>query len=68
LTALTSSWYSAELSSANLALINKIGRTQFRLFFSRDDDDDLIADYIKFFSGNSTDANMPELVITYYVP
>lgn len=68
LTVLTSSWYSAELSSANLPLINKIGRTQFRLFFSRDDDDDLIADYIKFFSGNSTDANVPELVITYYVP
>lgn len=67
-TALTSSWYSAELSNTNLALINKIGRTQFRLFFSRDDDDDLSADYVKFFSGNSSDANMPELVITYYVP
>lgn len=68
LAGLTSSWYSVELSNANLALINKIGRTQFRLFFSRDDDDDLSADYIKFFSGNSIDANMPELVITYYVP
>jgi hypothetical protein len=68
LTGLTFSWYSVELSNANLALINKAGRTQFRLFFSRDDDDDLSADYIKFFSGNSTDANKPELVITYYVP
>lgn len=68
LTGLTSSWYSAELSNVNLALINKIGRTQFRLFFSRDDDDDLSADYIKFFSGNSSETNMPELVITYYLP
>jgi hypothetical protein len=68
LTGLTSSWYSAELSNANLALINKAGRTQFRLFFSKDDNDDLSAEYIKFFSGNSIDANKPELVITYYVP
>ena len=68
LTGLTSSWYSAELSSANLALINKAGRTQFRFFFSKDDNDDLSAEYIKFFSGNSIDANQPELVITYYVP
>ena len=66
-TGLTSSWYAAELSSVNLVLINKAGRTQFRLFFSKDDNDDLSADYVKFFSGNSTDANQPELTITYYV-
>jgi hypothetical protein len=65
---LTSSWYAASLSSTNLKLINKFGATQFRVFFSRDDNDDRSADYIKFFSGNSTDENKPELTLTYYVP
>ncbi len=65
---LTSSWYAAQLSNANLLLINKAGVTQFRLLFSKDDNDDRAADVMKFFSGNSVDANKPELVITYYVP
>lgn len=64
----TSSWYSAQLSNANLPFINKTGRTQFRLFFSKDDNDDLSADYVKFFSGNADDANQPELMVIYYVP
>ncbi len=42
--------------------------TQFRLSFHRDDNDDLGTDYIKFFSGNSTDDNKPELIVTYYIP
>jgi hypothetical protein len=66
--ALTFSWYGAELSSTNLALINKAGRTQFRLFFSKDDNDDLNSDYLKLFSGNSTESNWPELIVTYYLP
>jgi hypothetical protein len=65
---LTHSWYAAQLSDANLRLINKAGATQFRLFFSKDDNDDRGADVIKFFSGNSIDANKPELIVTYYVP
>ncbi len=65
---LTSSWYTSQLSAENLAFINKAGVTQFRLAFSRDDNDDRSADYVKFFSGNSTDANKPELIVTYYVP
>ena len=68
LSSLTSSWYAVQLSNGNLTLVNKAGVTQFRLSFSKDDNDDLGADYIKFFSGNSTDANKPELVITYFVP
>jgi hypothetical protein len=68
LSSLTSSWYAVQLSDGNLTLVNKAGVTQFRLSFSKDDNDDLGADYIKFFSGNSTDANKPELVITYFVP
>jgi hypothetical protein len=65
---LTFSWYASQLSNANLLLINKAGVTQFRLSFSKDDNDDRNADYLKFFSGNSIDANKPELLITYSVP
>ncbi len=65
---LTFSWYAAQLNNSNLLLINKAGVTQFRVFFSKDDNDDLSADYVKFFSGNSIEDNKPELIITYYVP
>jgi uncharacterized delta-60 repeat protein len=58
------SWYTASLSNINLGLINKYGSTQFRLLFSKDDNDDMGADYIKFFSGNYT-TSQPELFITY---
>jgi uncharacterized delta-60 repeat protein len=61
----TESWYTADLSDTNLAFINKIGMTQFRVRFSLDDNDDREADYIKFFSGNSTEDNRPQLIITY---
>jgi hypothetical protein len=67
-TPLTFSWYAAQLSNANLVLINKTGLTQFRLSFARDDNDDLGSDYVKFFSGNSISANQPQLIVTYYVP
>lgn len=62
------SWYSVKLKATNLTFINKYGVTQFRLRFSKDDDDDLSADYIKFFSGEAIDANRPKLIITYFVP
>jgi hypothetical protein len=65
---LTFSWYIAQLSNANLALINKAGLTQFRLAFTKDDNDDLGSDYVKFFSGNSISGYQPQLIITYYVP
>jgi len=65
---LTSTWYGANLSSPNLALINLFGLTQFRLHFTSDDNDDMSADYLKIFSGDSTDANRPRLIVTYYLP
>ncbi len=68
ITAETFNWYAANLSGTNLGFISKTGVTQFRLGFSKDDNDDRSADYMRFFSGNSTDANMPKLIITYYVP
>jgi uncharacterized delta-60 repeat protein len=60
-------WYTASLSNANLGFINKVGLTQFRLLFSKDDNDDLGEDYIKFFSGNTIAANQPQLIVTYSV-
>jgi hypothetical protein len=66
--AVTNSWYGAQLSDVNLPFVSKTGTTQFRLFFSKDDNDDQSADYIKFFSGNSTSANQPQLIVIYYIP
>lgn len=68
ITPLTSSWYAAQLNTANLPFINKTGTTQFRLFFTKDDNDDLNADYIKYYTGNSTSANAPQLIVGYYIP
>jgi hypothetical protein len=66
---LTSSWYAANLSSSNLIFINKYGVTQFRLRYDRDDNDDLDADYMKFFSGDAAEeANHPQLIVTYILP
>jgi hypothetical protein len=65
---ITSSWYAAQLAPANLPLVSRTGSTQFRLFFSRDDNDDRSADSIRFYSGNSASANVPQLIVMYYVP
>ena len=62
--AVDASWYAASLSNVNLGLINKYGATQFRLSFSKDDNDDMGTDYIKLFSGSAT-SGQPELFVTY---
>lgn len=65
----TSSWYSAYLNSTGRTYLNKTGTTQFRLRFSKDDNDDGGADFMKFFSGNySTVSFRPTLVVEYYIP
>lgn len=64
----TGTWYTLQFNSANLGFINKVGLTQFRLRFANDDNDDLSSDYLKFFSGNASDANIPTLVIEYFIP
>ncbi len=61
------SWYSANIVNTAFAKINKTGVTQFRLRFAKDDNDDNLADYLKFYSGDSS-ANSPQLVIEYTVP
>jgi hypothetical protein len=67
---LVGGWYSRALGSANFVYINKVGLTQFRLRFSQDDNNDQVADYLTFFSGDytTTPAFRPILIITYSVP
>ena len=58
--------YQATLPSSCFQFINKAGITQFRLRFSLDDNDDLSADTISFFSGNYTVvSDRPELEVQY---
>jgi hypothetical protein len=52
-----------------LQYINKTGPTQFRLRFQIDDNDDMGADTIKFYSGDSTVIDLrPTLQVEYYIP
>ncbi|MGC1376671.1 MAG: hypothetical protein WA821_10620, partial [Anaerolineales bacterium] len=62
-----SGWYSAALNPAGRSNINKTGLTQFRLYFALDDNNNHIADFMKFLSGDSL-SNKPVLVITYTIP
>ena len=58
--------YQATLPSTSFQYINKTGATQFRLRFSLDDNNDLGADYMRFFSGNYTIVSeRPELEVQY---
>jgi hypothetical protein len=62
-------WFSAELNIPALQYINTTGSTQFRLRFEVDDNDDLGADTIKFYSGDTSAPDYrPVLLIDYYVP
>lgn len=70
--ALVSNWYTLSLTGGK-TFINKLttngGLTQIRLRFQIDDNDNSIANYVSFYSGNTTTAaDRPQLVITYYVP
>lgn len=61
-------WYSVRLRTTAFPYFNQTGFTQFRLRFAKDDDNDTVADYVRFYSGNSILANKPILVIRYYIP
>ena len=62
-----SGWYSATLTQAALAKISLTANTQFRLRFTRDDNNNGSPDRINFSSGNAA-SNQPQLVISYFVP
>lgn len=62
-------YHVADLDAAGFAHINKSGSTQLRLYFQLDDNDDLSADYLAFYSANaSASTNRPVLEIVYYIP
>lgn len=60
-------WYSAPLNAQSWTMLNKVGRTEFRLYFALDDNNDKVADFMRFNSGNAA-AGKPELVIQYILP
>jgi hypothetical protein len=61
-------WYTKTWTSRILDYINKNGLTQLRLRFTEDDNEDLGADYLNFYSGNAASSYRPQLIIDYYVP
>jgi len=54
------------LNATGLSKINKTGKTQLRIYFATDDDNDSTSDYIGFYPAeNSTAVNRPVLEVTY---
>jgi WD40-like Beta Propeller Repeat len=65
----TNNWYSSRLRAAAFPYINLVGITQLRLRFQVDDNDNLTADTLRFYSGDYGDlAFRPRLEIQYYLP
>jgi hypothetical protein len=59
-------WSSASLDATGRALINKAGKTQFRIYFTLHDNGDGKADYMGWYSGEHLDpANRPVLEVLY---
>ena len=57
--------YTVDLGGA-LAQINDAGRTQLRMYFATDDNDDRGTDYAGFYSANNgTTSRHPRLIVTY---
>jgi len=61
-------WYRAVLNKVARSNINKKGRTQLRLRYALDDNNNNVADILKLYSGNAILANRPKLIVKYYVP
>jgi hypothetical protein len=62
-------WYSQLLLPADYQFMNLGGVTQFRLRFTKDDNNDFGADSLKIFSGDALlEADRPRLIIEYYIP
>lgn len=69
LNAPNNNWYSSNLRTTAFPYINLIGITQFRLRFQVDDNDNLAADTVQFYSGDYGDlALRPRLEVKYYIP
>jgi DNA-binding beta-propeller fold protein YncE len=63
-------WYQIEIKLSNFQYINRSGLTQFRIRFSTDDNYDKDADFVSFYSGDTSVsvANRPILIIEYILP
>ena len=57
-------YYSQSLDPSNFQYINRNGVTQFKLRFTRDDNNDYGADYLKIYSGDS--GTEPQLIVQFY--
>jgi len=58
--------YTVNISDAALNQVNKIGKTQLRLYFLLDDNDNEEDDYAGFYSGDNSNAGRrPKLVVKY---
>ncbi len=60
-------WYTLQLTGGKYQ-INKVGRTQVRLRFVQDDNDDEMANYVSLSGGEAGAANRPRLVVEYVLP
>jgi alpha-tubulin suppressor-like RCC1 family protein len=56
------------LNSTANPYVNLAGRTQIRLRYKDDDNDNMSADYEVYYSGNAQLDDRPELLIEYYIP
>jgi hypothetical protein len=59
--------YNDSLNAVGRSKINKLGLTQFRLYFAKDDNNNHRADFMKFVAYYSM-GTLPNLTITYSVP
>jgi hypothetical protein len=60
-------WYSQSFSADDFDFINLAGVTQFRLRFTKDDNHDSGADYLKIYSGNAAETDRPQLIVEYII-
>jgi hypothetical protein len=64
---LKSGWYAINLTVGK-AQVNTAGLTQLRLRFKLDDNNNLVSNFLKLYSGDAGVASRPQLIIEYYVP
>jgi len=60
-------WSTGNLT-AGLTNLNTTGKTQLRIYFAKDDNNDSASDYLGFYSGEAAVGDQPELVVAYNVP
>jgi len=63
-----SGWYSTTLNTTGRTDINKTNLTQLRLYFATPTNNNNLANYMLFFSGNAAAGSQPILTITYSLP